>query len=173
MSRLFTRDEADNLLPHIAPLLWQARELKKQHDECAAQTEALQAQAKGNGHGIDVELARACTGRAGSDGDNASSSASAMGAGQRHRPGLTTSGPSDGRVVYPAKLKKGRWWHELNTGTPHENGWTDTAGKGRPPNRTSKRSSRALMRRKPHSSSPGTAEAADFRDQATAIHQAL
>ena len=56
--RLFSRDEAESLLPQIAPLLWKARDLKKQHDESQADLSALQNQAKGNGHGIDADLAR-------------------------------------------------------------------------------------------------------------------
>ena len=56
--RLFTRDEAESMLPQIAPLLWKARDLKKQHDESQAEVIALQNQAKGNGHGIDADLAR-------------------------------------------------------------------------------------------------------------------
>ncbi|MEO8456860.1 MAG: DUF2203 family protein, partial [Chloroflexota bacterium] len=56
--RLFSRDEAESLLPQIAPLLWKARDLKKQHDESQADIIALQNQAKGNGHGIDTDLAR-------------------------------------------------------------------------------------------------------------------
>jgi hypothetical protein len=56
--RLFSRDEAESMLPEIAPLLWKARDLKKQHDESQAEVIALQNQAKGNGHGIDADLAR-------------------------------------------------------------------------------------------------------------------
>ncbi len=60
--RLFSRDEAESTLPEIAPLLWKARDLKKQHDESQAKLIALQNQAKGNGHGIDADLARARSG---------------------------------------------------------------------------------------------------------------
>jgi hypothetical protein len=56
--RLFTRDEAEALLPQIAPLLWKARELKKEHDEWQGKLVALQTQAQSNGHGIDADLAR-------------------------------------------------------------------------------------------------------------------
>ncbi len=123
MSRLFTREEADNILLHIAPLLWQARELKKQHDECAAQSEALQAQAKGNGHGIDVELARARTGQqqAAMEINAIIERVKALGAEVKDVDiGLIDfRAQKDGRVVYLCwKLGEERveWWHELNTG---------------------------------------------------------
>jgi len=57
--RLFTREEADSLLPEVAPLLWQARDLKKQHDDLQEQIAALQSQAKGNGHAVDADLIKA------------------------------------------------------------------------------------------------------------------
>jgi hypothetical protein len=123
MSRTFTREEADGLLPHIAPLLWQARELKKKHDECVAQVEALQAQAKGNGHGIDVELVRARSGQQQSAVEiNAIiERVKAMGAEVKDiEMGLIDfRHEKDGRVVYLCwKLGEERveWWHELNTG---------------------------------------------------------
>jgi hypothetical protein len=123
MSRLFTRDEADSMLPHVAPLLWQARELKKKHDEYAAQIEALKAQAKGNGHGTDVELAHARNGQASAAAEiNALiERVKAMG------PEVKDIGmglidfrsEKEGRVIYLCwKLGEERveWWHELNTG---------------------------------------------------------
>jgi len=48
--------------PKSPPLVWKARDLKKQHDESQAKLIALQNQAKGNGHGIDADLARARSG---------------------------------------------------------------------------------------------------------------
>lgn len=59
MARTFTREEAEALLPHIAPLLWQARELKKEHDEAQANLADLQVRSKGNGHGLDTDVSRA------------------------------------------------------------------------------------------------------------------
>lgn len=123
MSRLFTREEADNLLPHIAPLLWQARELKKEHDGHAAKIEALQTQAKSNGHGIDVELARARTGQqqAAMAINGLIERVKAQGAEVKDVDmGLIDfRSQKDGRVVYLCwKLGEERveWWHELNTG---------------------------------------------------------
>ena len=39
--RLFSRDEAEAMLPQIAPLLWKARELKKEHGEWQGKLIAL------------------------------------------------------------------------------------------------------------------------------------
>lgn len=61
--RLFTRQEAEDLLPHVAPLLWQMRDLKKEHDACQSKLAELQARGQGNGHGLDVEVARARQGQ--------------------------------------------------------------------------------------------------------------
>jgi hypothetical protein len=60
--RLFSRDEAEQMLPEIVPLLWKARDLKKQHDESQAKLVAVQNHAKGNGHGVDTDLARSRSG---------------------------------------------------------------------------------------------------------------
>jgi hypothetical protein len=62
--RLYSRDEAEAMLPQIAPLLWKAQQLKREHDEWQEKLASLQAQARGNGHGIDSELARSRQGAA-------------------------------------------------------------------------------------------------------------
>jgi hypothetical protein len=123
MSRLFTREEADELLPHIAPLLWQVRELKREHDAAAAELEALQAQAKGNGHGIDVEIARARTAqqRAAVEINGTIERVKALGVEVKDlEMGLVDfRSQKDGRVVYLCwKLGEERveWWHELDSG---------------------------------------------------------
>jgi hypothetical protein len=59
MPRLFTRQEAESMLPEVAPLLWQARDLKKQHDESASAIKALQSEARGNGHAVDADMIKA------------------------------------------------------------------------------------------------------------------
>jgi hypothetical protein len=56
---LFSRDEAEAMLPQIAPLLWQAQRLKRDHDEAQEQLAALEAKGRGNGHGLDADVARA------------------------------------------------------------------------------------------------------------------
>ena len=56
MPRRFTREEADALLPEIAPLLMQVRDLKRQNDEARAAVNELQERLKTNGHSMDVEL---------------------------------------------------------------------------------------------------------------------
>jgi hypothetical protein len=57
--RLFSRDEAEAMLPQVAPLLWQAQRLKQQHDEALRQIAELQAKGQGNGHSLDAEINRA------------------------------------------------------------------------------------------------------------------
>jgi hypothetical protein len=58
MPRRFTREEADGLLPEIAPLLMQLRDLKRQNDEARSAVNDMQTQLKTNGHSLDVELTR-------------------------------------------------------------------------------------------------------------------
>jgi len=56
--RLFTRDEAEAMLPQIAPHLWQAQRLKREHDEAQQKLAELQAKGRGNGHGLDAEISK-------------------------------------------------------------------------------------------------------------------
>ena len=60
--RLFTVEQAEALLPQLAPLLWQLRQLKEEHDASQKALAALQAKAAGNGHGMDGELGQARAG---------------------------------------------------------------------------------------------------------------
>lgn len=57
--RHFSRDEAEAMLPQVAPLLWQAQRLKQQHDEAQQQLVDLEVKGRGNGHGLDSDVARA------------------------------------------------------------------------------------------------------------------
>ena len=52
----FTRKEADALLPYLAPILFQIRELKHQHDQCREQIAELSLKTRSNGHGPETEL---------------------------------------------------------------------------------------------------------------------
>jgi hypothetical protein len=54
----FTRDEAEELLPYIAPLLFKLRELKRQRDDLEAQGTELVQKSRGNGHGVDNEAGK-------------------------------------------------------------------------------------------------------------------
>jgi hypothetical protein len=54
----FTRDEAEELLPYIAPLLFKLRELKRQQDDLQAQRTELVQKSRGNGHGVDNEAGK-------------------------------------------------------------------------------------------------------------------
>jgi len=58
MPRRFSREEADALLPEIAPRLVQLRDLKHKNDETRAAVNDLQVTLKTNGHGLDIELSR-------------------------------------------------------------------------------------------------------------------
>ena len=58
MPRRFSREEADALLPQIAPLLTQIRDLKRKNDETRSSVNELQGTLKSNGHSLDVEMAR-------------------------------------------------------------------------------------------------------------------
>ena len=123
MSRLFSREEADAMLPYVAPLLWQARELKQEHDQHAKRLEELQVQAKGNGHGIDVDVQRARAAQ-----QQAAIGINALVAQVKEKDvevkdvdlGLIDfRSEREGRVVYLCwKLGEERvdWWHELDTG---------------------------------------------------------
>lgn len=62
MPQIFTREEADALLPHVAPLLTQARDLKRAHDEAQAALAGVQSRARTNGQDLDVQASRAATG---------------------------------------------------------------------------------------------------------------
>jgi hypothetical protein len=55
----FTLDEAEALLPYLAPALYQLQHAKRQHDEVLVKLSTLAARMKSNGHGIDGELALA------------------------------------------------------------------------------------------------------------------
>jgi len=58
MPRRFSREEADALLPEIAPRLVQLRDLKRKNDETRAAVNDLQGTLKTNGHSLDIELSR-------------------------------------------------------------------------------------------------------------------
>ncbi len=54
----FTREQAEELLPYVAPLLFQMRELQRQRDELQAQGAELAQKSRGNGHGVDNEAGK-------------------------------------------------------------------------------------------------------------------
>lgn len=58
MPRRFSREEADALLPKIAPLLTQIRDLNRKNDETRAAVNELQGTLKTNGHSLDIDMAR-------------------------------------------------------------------------------------------------------------------
>jgi hypothetical protein len=123
MTRRFSREEADALLPEIAPLVMQLRDLNRKNQEARAAVRQLQGTLKTNGHSLDVELAR-CS-RA------LQSTAAAINALIERVTSLGVEvkdlemglvdfrGERDGREVYLCwKLGEERvsFWHELHTG---------------------------------------------------------
>jgi hypothetical protein len=54
----FTREEAEELLPYVAPLLFKLRELNRQRDQLQAQGAEVVQKSRGNGHGVDNEAGK-------------------------------------------------------------------------------------------------------------------
>ena len=123
MPRRFSREEADALLPQIAPRLMQLRDLKHKNDETRSAVNDLEGTLRTNGHSLDVEMARLSR-------DLQSTGAAINGLIERvTRLGVEVKnlemglvdfrGERDGREVYLCwKLGEERvsFWHELNTG---------------------------------------------------------
>jgi hypothetical protein len=57
--RQFTRHEADELLPYLAPALFKLQGLKRKHDELRGRVGESAGKSRSNGHGIDQETAMA------------------------------------------------------------------------------------------------------------------
>jgi|FLYL01.1.fsa_nt_gi hypothetical protein len=55
-ARRFTREEADEMLPHIAPLLFGLQRTKQDHDQALAKVAELSRVMRGNGHVQQAEL---------------------------------------------------------------------------------------------------------------------
>ncbi len=55
----FNRQEADSLLPYVAPLLVQLRDLKRRHDHYQQKMAELSLKMRSNGHVIEDELRKA------------------------------------------------------------------------------------------------------------------
>jgi hypothetical protein len=54
----FTRHEADELLPYLAPALFKLQGMKRKHDELRQQLGKSAGKSRSNGHGVDQEAAR-------------------------------------------------------------------------------------------------------------------
>jgi hypothetical protein len=123
MPRSFSREEADDLLPEIAPLLW---ELRRQYGRMKSATEkaaALRERSKGNGHALAEELAAA-------EQDRVTAATAVEQLAERITGiGIELKDPEQGLVdihseiggrhVYLCwKLGEERieWWHDLDTG---------------------------------------------------------
>src|SRR5437867_11783201 len=57
-SRRFTRDEGEALVPRLAELVSQMRELKREHDAFREAVSELVMKSRANGHGVEEELRR-------------------------------------------------------------------------------------------------------------------
>jgi len=123
MPRRFSHEEADALLPEIAPRLVQLRDLKRKNDETRSAVNELQGKLKTNGNSMDIEISRLSQALQ-------STGAAINGLIERvTRLGVEVKdlemglvdfrGERDGREVYLCwKLGEERvsFWHELNTG---------------------------------------------------------
>ncbi len=123
MPRRFSRDEADALLPQIAPLMTQLRDLKRQNDETRSRVNELQGTLKANGHSLDVDMARLSQALQGTGAAINGLVERVAGLGVEVKDlelGLVDFlSERDGRDVYLCwKLGEERvsFWHELNTG---------------------------------------------------------
>ena len=123
MPRRFSREEADALLPEIAPRLVQLRDLKRKNDETRSAVDDLQSTLKGNGHGLDVDMARLSRAlqSTGAAINGLIERVTSLGVEVKDlEMGLVDfRGERDGREVYLCwKLGEERvsFWHELNTG---------------------------------------------------------
>lgn len=123
MPRLFTRDEAEQALPGIVPLLEEVRTLKRRHDESAESLAQTLEQTKTNGHGVDVDQTRARQEQqaAGIAINAIVARIHSLGAEVKDiEMGLIDfRSRMNGRVVYLCwKLGETNiaWWHELDTG---------------------------------------------------------
>jgi hypothetical protein len=57
--RQFTRQEAEDLLPYVAPLVFQLRNLKQEHDAAQAKATEITSRMRTNGHGLADDLRKA------------------------------------------------------------------------------------------------------------------
>ena len=123
MPRRFSREEADALLPQIAPRLVQLRDLKRQNDEHRSAVNDLQSTLKANGHSLDIEMSRLSRAlqSTGAEINGLIERVTRLGVEVKDlEMGLVDfRGERDGREVYLCwKLGEERvsFWHELNTG---------------------------------------------------------
>ena len=123
MPRRFSREEADALLPQIAPLLAQIRDLNRKKDETRSSINELQGTLKTNGHSLDIDMARLSQAlqSIGAAINGLIERVAGFGVEVKDlEMGLVDfPGERDGREVYLCwKLGEERvsFWHELNTG---------------------------------------------------------
>jgi hypothetical protein len=123
MSRLFDREEAEECLAHVAPLLWELQRMNRKLAEASRDLAGVQTRMAGNGHGLDVELSRARQEQARTTTEMNAIMEKITGMGIEVKDleqGLVDfRSEREGRVVYLCwKLGEEHidWWHELDTG---------------------------------------------------------
>jgi hypothetical protein len=123
MSRLFTREEAQETLPIVAPLLWELQRMNERLTEATHELAGVQSKMAGNGHGIDTEASQARTRHAEASAEIAAMVERVTSLGIEVKDisiGLIDfRSERDGRIVYLCwKLGEENvdWWHEQDTG---------------------------------------------------------
>jgi hypothetical protein len=121
--RLFSHEEAEAMLPEIAPLMWQAQRLKQEHDRAQQELAKIELKGRGNGHSLDAEAAEVqqTIQRAAAEINAIMARVQAMDVEVKDLDLGLVDFPSqrDDRVVYLC-WKLGEegigWWHELDSG---------------------------------------------------------
>lgn len=57
--RQFTREEAEEMLPYLVPLLFKLRGVKQEHDAVQAKVDEIASRMRTNGHGLADDLRKA------------------------------------------------------------------------------------------------------------------
>ncbi len=121
--RRFSREEAEALLPEIAPLMWNAQRLKREHDEAQVKLSELRLKSQGNGHTMEGEITTLLSGiqETATEINAIIERVRAQGVEVKDLDMGLIDFPSqrEGRTVYLC-WKLGEegiaWWHEMDTG---------------------------------------------------------
>jgi hypothetical protein len=123
MAKLFTREEAEQALPNIAPLLWELRRVKADNDDARRELAELRSRSQGNGHALDIEIGHCSRRIAETDEviDSMIGRIQQMGVEVKDIDMGLVDFPStlDGREVYLCwKLGEEHveWWHDIDSG---------------------------------------------------------
>lgn len=122
--RRFTLEEAQSLLSRLAPLLWEMREKKQEHDTLRGRLDEARQAVRSNGHGVETQISSTQTAirEAATRVNEIVERVSKLGCELKDiNLGLVDFRHvrDDGHEVYLCwKLGEAdiEWWHELNTG---------------------------------------------------------